>query len=92
MTTQPKLLLIRGLGHSGTTLLDLALGAHSQVQGFGEAMRLLRRPAPGEEQGGPARLRRELRHERLCTFRLGLWEPKGGIPKKQTMTGQQRPN
>ncbi len=67
MTTQPKLLLIRGMGHSGTTLLDLALGAHSQVQGFGEAVRLLRKPAPGEEQGGPARLRRELRHERLCT-------------------------
>lgn len=67
MTTRPKLLLIRGLGHSGTTLLDLALGAHPQVQGFGEAVRLLRRPAPGEEGGGPARLRRELRHERLCT-------------------------
>lgn len=67
MTTRPKLLLIRGLGHSGTTLLDLALGAHPQVQGFGEAVRLLRRPAPGEEGGGPARLRRELRNERLCT-------------------------
>ena len=31
-----KLLLIRGLGHSGTTMLDLALGAHPQIIGLGE--------------------------------------------------------
>ena len=28
MSRPPTLLLIRGLGHSGTTILDLALGAH----------------------------------------------------------------
>ena len=41
--TEPKrrLLLIRGLGHSGTTILDLALGAHPQITGLGEAVRLL---------------------------------------------------
>ena len=27
MSRMPTLLLIRGLGHSGTTILDLALGA-----------------------------------------------------------------
>ncbi|MEL0265555.1 MAG: sulfotransferase, partial [Synechococcus sp.] len=31
-----KLLLIRGLGHSGTTMLDLGLGAHPQIIGLGE--------------------------------------------------------
>ena len=39
--TEPGLLLIRGLGHSGSTILDLALGAHSQVVGLGEAARVL---------------------------------------------------
>ncbi|MBA4734312.1 hypothetical protein [Synechococcus sp. A15-28] len=33
---EPGLLLIRGLGHSGSTILDLALGAHPQVVGLGE--------------------------------------------------------
>ena len=65
--TSPGLLLIRGLGHSGTTILDLALGAHPQVVGLGEAVRILARPAPGEEGRGPAQLRGELRHSRLCT-------------------------
>ena len=35
--------------------------------GLGEALRILRTPSPGEEQRGPARLRAELRHQRLCT-------------------------
>ena len=34
--------------------------------GLGEALRILRTPSPGEEQRGPARLRAELRHQRLC--------------------------
>jgi hypothetical protein len=61
------LLLIRGLGHSGSTVLDLALGSHPAVIGLGEAVRLLHRPAPGEERRGPAQLRGELRHGRRCT-------------------------
>ena len=39
--TNPGLLLIRGLGHSGSTLLDLVLGAHPKVVGVGEAVRVL---------------------------------------------------
>lgn len=62
-----RLLLIRGLGHSGTTVLDLALGAHSQMIGLGEAVRVLQKPAPGEGQRGPAQLRGKLRYERHCT-------------------------
>lgn len=38
---EPGLLLIRGLGHSGSTLLDLVLGAHPAVVGLGEASRVL---------------------------------------------------
>ena len=62
-----RLLLIRGLGHSGTTILDLALGAHPQLVGLGEAARILERPAPGEERRGPAQLRGALRFKRCCT-------------------------
>jgi len=62
-----RLLLIRGLGHSGTTILDLALGAHPQMIGLGEAVRVLQKPLRGESQRGPAQLRGALRHERLCT-------------------------
>jgi hypothetical protein len=61
------LLLIRGLGHSGTTLLDLALGSHPQILGLGEVARLVRRPERGEEGKGPARLRGDGRFERRCT-------------------------
>ena len=39
------LLLIRGLGHGGTTILDLALGAHPQITGLGKAVSLLEKPA-----------------------------------------------
>ena len=37
----PGLLLVRGLGHSGSTLLDLVLGGHPSVIGLGEASRVL---------------------------------------------------
>lgn len=68
MTSSPSgVLLIRGLGHSGTTILDLALGAHSQITGLGEAVRLLQKPAPKDSHRGPAQLRGALRHERVCT-------------------------
>ena len=50
--TEPGLLLIRGLGHSGSTILDLALGAHPQLIGLGEAVRVLERPRLGEEHKG----------------------------------------
>ena len=62
-----RLLLIRGLGHSGSTILDLALGAHPQLVGLGEAARILERPSPGDDYRGPAQLRRELRFKRSCT-------------------------
>ena len=64
---EPGLLLIRGLGHSGSTILDLALGAHPQVVGLGEAVRVLSRPAPDEAHKGPQQLRGALRFERSCT-------------------------
>ena len=67
MTTRYRLLLIRGLGHSGTTILDLALGAHPSIVGLGEAVRILERPRPDETQRGPAQLRGALRYERPCT-------------------------
>ena len=35
--------------------------------GLGEGVRILRTPVAGEEARGPARLREDLRHERLCT-------------------------
>ena len=64
---EPGLLLIRGLGHSGSTILDLALGAHPQVVGLGEAVRLLSRPTADEAHKGPKQLRGQLRFERRCT-------------------------
>ncbi len=75
-----RLLLIRGLGHSGTTILDLALGAHPQITGLGEAVRLLEKPAAKDSHRGPARLRGDLRYERLCTCGLvadacPIWGP-----------------
>ena len=39
--TEPGLLLIRGLGHSGSTLLDLVLGGHPSIIGVGEASGVL---------------------------------------------------
>ena len=67
MSRPPTLLLIRGLGHSGTTILDLALGAHPLVMGLGEAARILETPKPGEETRGPAVLRGPGRWQRRCT-------------------------
>ena len=67
MSQSSRLLLIRGLGHSGTTILDLALGAHPKVVGVGEATRILARPKPGDEHRGPAMLRGAHRYERRCT-------------------------
>lgn len=67
MTIRPRLLLIRGLGHSGTTILDLALGAHPSIIGLGEAVRILERPQADELDRGPAQLRGSLRFERHCT-------------------------
>jgi hypothetical protein len=64
---EPGLLLIRGLGHSGSTILDLALGSHPQLIGLGEAVRVLERPRRGEEHKGPRQLRGNLRFERRCT-------------------------
>ena len=52
-----RLLLIRGLEHSGTTILDLALGGNPQIVGLGEASRLLREPRPGDKHNGPRLLR-----------------------------------
>lgn len=37
-----KVVFIAGLGHSGSTLLDLVLGSHSQVVGLGEINALLK--------------------------------------------------
>ncbi|MEO0344321.1 MAG: sulfotransferase [Pseudomonadota bacterium] len=38
---KPTLLMILGLGHSGTTILDLALGSADGVVGVGEGLRML---------------------------------------------------
>ena len=63
----PGLLLIRGLGHSGSTILDLALGAHSSIVGLGK------RFACSKSRGwvNPIRARSSyggaLRCERRCT-------------------------
>ena len=78
--TRFRLLLIRGLGHSGTTMLDLALGAHSRIIGLGEAARILATPKPGEEHRGPSQLRGAHRFERRCTCgaiaaECPLWGP-----------------
>jgi len=63
---KPNLLLIRGLGHSGTTILDLALGAHPRIAGLGEAARLLE-PRPEDARLPPVLLRGELRFKRRCS-------------------------
>jgi hypothetical protein len=63
---KPNLLLIRGLGHSGTTILDLALGAHPRIAGLGEAARILQ-PRPEDAQLPPVMLRGELRFRRRCS-------------------------
>jgi hypothetical protein len=66
-STKPGLLLIRGLGHSWSTTLDLALGAHPSIVGLGEAVRVLEHPRMGESSKGPQQLLSALRFERRCT-------------------------
>jgi hypothetical protein len=61
------LLLIRGLGHSGSTILDLALGAHPSILGLGEAVRVLDKPLPDELRQDPRDLRSDLRFKLPCT-------------------------
>lgn len=60
-----KLILIRGLGHSGTTILDTILGKHSSIVGIGEGIRVLR----GVKKEGtmPKRLRTNERYKLGCT-------------------------
>ena len=41
---QQKILLIAGIGHSGSTILDMALGCHPAVVGLGEVSKVLRTP------------------------------------------------
>lgn len=59
-----KLILIRGLGHSGTTILDFFLGTHPLIIGIGEGFRTLR---GSEETGIPRKLRTNERHKINCT-------------------------
>ena len=65
MSRMPTLLLIRGLGHSGT--VSWILLTHPDIVGLGEAARILERPKAGEETRGPAMLRGPYREERRCT-------------------------
>ena len=58
-------MLIRGKGHSGTTILDLVLSCHSKVAGIGEGIRMLRGQTPPNQ--GPALVRGPLRKTRLCS-------------------------
>jgi hypothetical protein len=63
--SKKTLLLIRGKGHSGTTILDLVLSCHSRVAGIGEGMRVLRGNTPANQ--GPALVRGAQRLSRLCS-------------------------
>ena len=44
MTAQ-KIILVAGIGHSGSTILDLSLGCHPDIVGLGEVSKVLRTPA-----------------------------------------------
>ena len=66
MSSTLKLLLIRGLGHSGTTMLDLALRRIRRSSAW-ERRRELAAPKPGDEHRGPSQLRGAHRFERRCT-------------------------
>lgn len=39
-----RIILIAGIGHSGSTLLDMALGCHPRIVGLGEVSKVLRTP------------------------------------------------
>src|SRR5829696_3849932 len=61
--TPVKVLKITGLGRSGSTILDIVLGNHSQIESVGEVMNLVRTGWISQEslQGiDPKRLRRPL--------------------------------
>jgi hypothetical protein len=60
-----KLILIRGLGHSGSTILDLILGAHSSIIGIGEGIRTLRGTIKKDTM--PQKIRSEEGHKIPCT-------------------------
>lgn len=60
-----KLILIRGLGHSGTTILDLILGAHSSIIGIGEGIRTLRGTIKKDTM--PQKIRSEEGYKIPCT-------------------------
>lgn len=60
-----KLILIRGLGHSGTTILDLILGAHSSIIGIGEGIRTLRGTIKKDTM--PQKIRSEEGYKIQCT-------------------------
>ena len=56
-----KLILIRGLGHSGTTILDTILGKHSSVVGIGEGIRVLRGVKKKKNNAKKTSLKRKIR-------------------------------
>lgn len=64
--SKPRLILVIGLGHSGTTILDAALGCAPELVGVGEAVRMLdpRPPASGEAW---SKLRTGPREDLFCT-------------------------
>lgn len=60
-----RLVLIRGLGHSGTTLLEVLLSRHPGFIGLGEAFRTLR--GVSDEKKLPSIIRTEQRKDMICT-------------------------
>lgn len=63
-----KLILLRGLGHSGSTILDFTLSSHPDIVGLGEAFRLLDgKNASLNPTKGPYRIRHDERYTRLCS-------------------------
>lgn len=74
MTTQdsiskPRLVLVAGIGHSGTTILDAVLGCAPEIMGIGETLRMLSPTAPKNRVLSPAwfKLREGKAHEIMCT-------------------------
>lgn len=76
---RPRVVFIAGLGHSGTTLLDLMLGAHSKRVGLGEVDRTLANyrssTPPPRESRGCACGKKKATTRRLCKFLDLAWEP-----------------
>lgn len=74
-----RVLLIRGLGHSGTTLMDLLLSSCQNYIGTGESIRVLRGPSMDESKG-PAVIRTEKQNDMFCTcgkicVECPIWSP-----------------